>query len=165
MIKYAFPALADIDSRVLILGSMPSEASLVAQQYYAYPRNAFWPVMTALLGVPAQSLYRERVAALKTAHIALWDVIAACEREGSLDSEIRHDTLVANDFAQFFRKHPKITRVYFNGKSAADLFKRHVMEQQKIPVAVQRETLPSTSPANARLSFAQKLDGWRKVLS
>jgi len=111
----SFPPVCTPDATVLILGSMPGAASLRAGQYYAHPRNGFWSIMAAMTGVPAEDSYECRIAGLATAGIALWDALHACERAGSLDADIVDATSVANDFAGFFRDHPGIRRVFFNG--------------------------------------------------
>ena len=126
---HAFPPLTAPNVTRLILGSMPGVASLKAQQYYAHPRNAFWPIMAHLLGFDLGMSYAERVAALQEARIAVWDVLQSCEREGSLDTAIAPASMVANDFAAFFAKHPYITHVFFNGSLAETCFKRVVLPQ------------------------------------
>jgi len=158
-----FPPIARGDARVLVLGSMPSEASLRAGQYYAHRRNAFWPIMAALFEFDPAAAYAERAAALAAAGVALWDVLGACRRDGSLDTAIEPATMVVNDFEAFFACHPKIARVFFNGGKAAELFRRRV-PATALPQGL-RETrrLPSTSPTNARLRFADKLAAWRVV--
>ncbi|MFP4126253.1 MAG: DNA-deoxyinosine glycosylase [Alphaproteobacteria bacterium] len=158
-----FAPIACADARVLVLGSMPGAASLEAGRYYAHPRNAFWPIMAALVGFDPAAAYAERAAALKVAGVALWDVLGACRRDGSLDTAIEPATMVVNDFAGFFQRHPEIARVFFNGAKAAELFRRRVAATA-LPAGL-RETrrLPSTSPANARLRFADKLKAWRVV--
>lgn len=159
----SFPPIADAGARVLILGSMPGVASLRAGQYYAHARNAFWPLMGALLGVDAQAPYAARVAALRAAGIALWDVLHTCTREGSLDSMIDRDTEVPNDLPGFFAAHPQVGHVFFNGAAAEACFRRHVLSRLAAGVpSCQR--LPSTSPANAASSFAQKLATWQAAL-
>lgn len=155
----SFAPVAARDAEVLILGSMPGEASLAARRYYAHPQNAFWPVMGMLLGFEAQSPYALRLRALKSARIALWDVLRACRREGSLDADIAREDLAANDFAAFFRTHPRIRRVFFNGAKAEECFRRHVAREPGVPW----QRLPSTSPAHAALSFDAKLQAWRAV--
>jgi len=155
----SFAPIAARDAEVLILGSMPGEASLAAGRYYAHPRNAFWPVMAALLGFDADAPYAVRVRALKTSRIALWDVLRACRREGSLDADIAREDLAANDFAAFFRTHLRIRRVFFNGAKAEECFRRHVAREPGVPW----QRLPSTSPAHAALSFDAKLKAWRAV--
>jgi len=160
----SFAPIARADARVLILGSMPGQASLDAQQYYAYPHNAFWPIMSSLLGFDPQLTYAQRVAALIERSVAVWDVLQSCERPGSLDASIVEATIVANDFAAFFDDHPAVGHIFFNGAKAETAYRRHVLpnlEPQCRGLAMQR--LPSTSPAHAALRLAQKLDQWRHV--
>ena len=159
----SFEPVADEDAEVLILGSMPGVASLEAGQYYAHPRNAFWSIVTTLLGIDVAAPYETRIAALRAARIALWDVLHSCRREGSLDSSIERDTQVPNDFAAFLASHRRIRRVLFNGAKAEDVFRRHVPEGA-VPAALQRLRLPSTSPANASWSFERKLAAWRDAV-
>ncbi len=159
----SFPPIENRKARILILGSMPGRASLAASEYYAHPQNAFWPIMDALVGADPALPYRARTAALKAAGIALWDVLASCERESSLDADIRHDSLMVNDFAGFFETHPKITDVFFNGGMAETCFRRYVtplIDCTSLSIA----RLPSTSPANASFSRNRKLETWRKAL-
>ena len=155
-----FSPIARPDARILILGSMPGQASLAAGQYYAHPRNAFWPIMGALLGFDPALSYPERAAMLTAAGIALWDVLHACSRLGSLDSAIAPDSVEPNDFAAFFAAHPHIGHVFFNGTTAATLFRRHYPEQSRTFHLVR---LPSTSPAHASRNFADKLAAWQTV--
>ncbi len=158
----SFPPLAAPDARILILGSMPGLASLAAGQYYAHPRNAFWPIMGALLGFSLGLDYPTRVAALHQAGIAVWDVLYSCRRQGSLDSAIEDDTLVANDLAGFLAGHPTIRHIFFNGAKAESCFRRHIkLAWPEREMAFTR--LPSTSPAHAGRSFEQKLAAWRTV--
>jgi hypoxanthine-DNA glycosylase len=152
-----FPPVADARSRVLILGSMPSEASLAKGQYYAHPRNAFWPLMSALLGEPQRSDYAARLDMLLRHGVALWDVAAACEREGSGDAAIRD--VIVNDFPAFFAAHPAIRRVYFNGGKAWALYRQHVLPTVDGYVC---ERLGSTSPAHV-ISFEARLMDWRRL--
>jgi TDG/mug DNA glycosylase family protein len=160
----SFPYVSRRDASVLILGSMPGEASLQAGQYYAHPRNAFWPIMCELLGLPAGASYRERLAALREGGIALWDVLESCQRAGSLDSDIKPDTLVVNDFASFFAAHGRIALVCFNGATAERYYRRHVEPAlgSRVPESVR---LPSTSPAHAALTLADKVAAWRNVIT
>lgn len=148
-------------ARVLVLGSMPGTASLVQQQYYAHPRNAFWPLMAQLLGFSASLPYAERISALQTGGIALWDVIASCQRSGSLDSAIQHEQL--NDFSDFFASQPDLKLIAFNGAKAWHSFKRHVVATGCVPATVQLISMPSTSPAHAAMKFEQKLDQWQQL--
>ena len=122
-----FPPVAAPDARVLILGSMPGVASLEAAQYYAFQRNVFWKIMGDLFAAGPELDYLTRLRRLVGHHIALWDVIANCHRPGSLDSAIAEDRMVTNDFDSFFRQHPHIDHVYFNGQKAASLFSKKVI--------------------------------------
>lgn len=154
-------AAAQPNARVLILGSMPGAASLAQQQYYAHPRNAFWPLMAQLAGIAPTLPYPDRVAALNSRGIALWDVIASCQRSGSLDSAIRDEQ--PNDFSAFFAAQPKLAAIAFNGAKAWYSFKRHVVPLQILPAGVHLLTLPSTSPAHASQSFNEKLAQWQQL--
>jgi hypoxanthine-DNA glycosylase len=157
---YCLPPIEDANARILILGSMPGRESLRAGQYYAHPRNAFWRIMGELTGSRPEMNYDARTQILKSAGIALWDVLAACKRHSSLDSDI--SSMVPNDFQSFFQSHPHITRVFFNGSMAEKCYQKSVL-----PVLTPRNLhylrLPSTSPAHASLSYDQKLCAWRAV--
>ena len=158
----SFAPVARADAAVLILGSMPGRKSLKAVRYYAHPQNHFWKIMAALLGFAPDMPYEARLAALQAAGIALWDVMHSCHRVGSLDASIQPDTVEANDFASFFAAHPRIRSVFFNGATAQTTYMRHVLPTvQSLPLQYTR--LPSTSPAHASLSFAQKLEAWKVV--
>lgn len=160
----SFPPIADAGARVLILGSMPGIASLRAGCYYAHARNAFWPVMGALLGFDTAAPYATRVAALRAAGIAVWDVLHTCTREGSLDAMIDKRTEVPNDLPGFIDAHPRLTHLFFNGAAAEACFRRHVLPAIDAD-ALQLLRLPSTSPANAAWPFARKLAAWSEALS
>jgi TDG/mug DNA glycosylase family protein len=160
----SFPPIADRTAETLILGSMPGEASLAASQYYAHPQNAFWRIMGSLLDFDPILPYAARVRAVKAAKIAVWDVLNSCTRPGSLDASIDRETLIPNDFAAFFRGHPRIRRVFFNGSTAEALFNRHV-KNGLVLGRVGFTRLPSTSPAHAARSFEDKLRAWRVVAS
>lgn len=166
---HSFPPLARPDARILILGSMPGVASLDAGQYYAHPRNAFWPIMATLTGCAATQPYAQRTHALLDAGIAVWDVLAACERAGSLDTAIAPASMQANDFAGFFRAHPQIRHVFFNGGLAEQSFRRLVLKPMQTAAAEPPFTchflrLPSTSPAHAGRSLAEKQRVWIEAL-
>ncbi|HET8808354.1 MAG TPA: DNA-deoxyinosine glycosylase [Methylophaga sp.] len=156
----SFDWLAAPKAQILIIGSMPGIASLQQQQYYAHPRNAFWPIMQQIFDWPDLD-YTNRCQALINENIALWDVLRSCRRRGSLDSNIDSSSLEVNDFEAFFRQHPKITKVLFNGGKAAQLFQRHV----KTTARISMQQLPSTSPAHAAMSFQDKLEKWRLALN
>jgi hypoxanthine-DNA glycosylase len=146
------------DTRVLVLGSFPGAASLAAGQYYAHPRNQLWPILSELTGEPlAQMAYEERLPRLLAHGFGLWDVLGACEREGSLDSAIRKPA--ANDFARLRVVCPQLQAVGFNGQ-AAGKFAPLFAAQGYLTVV-----LPSTSPAHASLSFEEKLSRWRALAS
>jgi double-stranded uracil-DNA glycosylase len=156
----SFPPIEDATARVLILGSMPGKASLRAHQYYAHPRNAFWPIMGALFDAGPALSYEERSARLKRAGIALWDVLASCTRASSLDADIDEASIVANDFRTFLAAHPCLDHVFFNGAKAEGAFRKHV-RPQLADASLRYARLPSTSPANASRAFPEKLDAWR----
>ena len=153
-----FPPVVGDTARLLILGSFPSVRSLAARQYYGNPRNAFWPITSALFGFDVQAPYETRLAALQSHGVALWDVLHKCRRAGSSDAQIDLKSLVANDFGQLLAAYHRIGRVYFNGQTADKLFRRLV--QVDAPVSYQ--LLPSTSPARA-MPPGQKLDAWRVI--
>ncbi|ENO74552.1 hypothetical protein C664_19600 [Thauera sp. 63] len=160
----SFAPVARADARVLVLGSMPGAASLAAQEYYAQPRNAFWPIMGVLFGAGPALPYAERLQRLNSAGIALWDVIAACERDGSKDNAIAPNSIEANDFAGLFRDCPHIRHVFFNGATAEKVFRRYV--QNRIgTLELFLTRLPSTSPTYASLHFDAKLAAWQAVSS
>ena len=157
-----FPPVARTDARVLILGSLPSQRSLQVGEYYAHPQNAFWRIMQAVIG--ASGSYRQRCDALVAHRIALWDVLAESVRPGSMDADIALETAKVNDFNAFFSSHRDIHRVFFNGRKAAQLFRRFVVLDDSA-TARHFETLPSTSPAYAAMQYADKLRQWRAVLN
>lgn len=163
-LSHGFPPVAAPDARVLILGSMPGQASLQAGQYYAHQRNAFWRIMGDLLGAGPDLPYAQRLEKLTAAGIALWDVIAACERPGSLDAAIVGSSVAANDFRAFFAVHRNIAHVFFNGAAAEMAFRRHVLPG--LPdLSLQLTRLPSTSPAHAARSYGDKLAAWSAILA
>lgn len=160
----SFAPIERKDAALLVLGSMPGRASLEAGRYYAHPQNSFWRIMGALLGFETDAPYASRERALKDARIAVWDVLHSCHRDGSLDSSIRDDTLIANDFAAFFRRHRGVERVLFNGTKAEQCYRRHVL-RLGIGEDLDYRRLPSTSPANASWPFARKLAAWRSAVA
>ncbi len=153
--------IGDERARVLILGSFPGEASLVATRYYGHPQNQFWRLVGGVVGVDLHAMsYDERVAALIAQRIAVWDVIARCERQGSLDSAITAE--VPNDIAGLLRRWTGIATIAFNGGKSASYRRRIAM----LPEAHGRTlvALPSSSPANATHSLAIKQAAWREAL-
>jgi double-stranded uracil-DNA glycosylase len=160
-----FPPIADKSAVILILGSMPSIKSLDEQQYYAHPRNSFWFIITKLLSSDTELEYEQKKALLLHNRIALWDVLNTCQRKGSLDSSIKNDSTVANDFNAFFDDHPLIKAVYFNGSRAQQEYMKHIPPTLDAKFSsIQYERLPSTSPAMASLSREQKLQHWQAIL-
>jgi len=159
----SFDPIADRNAQVLVLGSMPGRKSLQARQYYAHRQNAFWRIVCGLLEIDPSLPYAERVRALRSARIAVWDVLHSCVRQGSMDAKIENHTEKANDFRGFFRTHRKITHVFFNGAKAEASFKRHVSGGIDA-TAFLFARLPSTSPANAAVPFNRKLKAWRAIL-
>ena len=162
-LSQGFQPVARPDARKLILGSMPGVASLEATQYYAFPRNVFWKIMADLFAADPQLDYPSRLQVLVENRIALWDVIEACHRPGSLDSAISGDELVTNNFTGFFKQYPHISHVYFNGQKAAELFLKKVAPD--LMGQYEYFVLPSTSPANAAKSYAEKLGAWSVLKS
>lgn len=155
-----FAPLVGPGARVLFLGNAPSVQSLLKQQYYGNPRNAFWPIMATLCGFDAEAPYRDRVRALTAAGYAVWDVLKSCHRSGSLDAAVQPETMVPNDFGIFYTEHPTIERVFFTGSAAETNYRRLV--SVSVPVSYAR--LPSTSPAHT-IGFDAKLAAWRAALT
>jgi hypoxanthine-DNA glycosylase len=151
------PPLLSPATRLVVLGSFPSAASLAAQQYYAHPRNHFWPIMGALLALDLPTMpYPERVRVLMTRGVGLWDVYARCERQGSLDVNIQNAVL--NDLASLKQRAPLLQAVAHNGAESA----RNKRLTAALGLTVW--TLPSSSPANATWSLVRKIDAWREAL-
>lgn len=159
---YSFPAIADPQSRVLILGSMPGVASLQAGQYYAHPRNQFWQLIAALFADAPLTDYAQKQQLLLDNNIALWDVMHSCQRHGSLDSKIDKHSIIPNDFNHFFNTHPFAQHVFFNGATAETAFRKRVLSTlESKPLTLHR--LPSSSPAHAHLTLQQKLIQWQCI--
>ncbi len=162
----SFAPVCDEFSSTLILGSMPGVQSLRKAQYYAHPRNAFWQIILQLTNAEPNCSYEKRIELLKQHRIALWDVLHTCERPGSLDNSILATSAQANYFQGFYAKFPNIKRVFFNGAYAQTAYRKYVWPNlsssfRDLPLF----RLPSTSPAHASLSLAEKLDFWRGVVS
>jgi len=156
--------VAQPDAKVLILGTLPGQVSLQMRQYYAQPRNLFWKIMGELVDARPELPYAERLQRLAARGIALWDVCADARRPGSLDASIDADTVVANPFNQFFSDHPDIVLVCFNGATAEKLYRRHVLPNLPAQHGITYLGLPSTSPAHAAMSFAEKLAKWSVIV-
>jgi hypoxanthine-DNA glycosylase len=163
VIIHSFLPVEDQDAEKLILGSMPGKASLAAGQYYAHPRNLFWPIMGELTGAHPGLPYQERLRILKVNRIALWDVLASCFRKSSLDARIEKSSEIINDFESFFLNHPRIAHVFFNGRKAEQSFLKKVAPLLKSRT-LNYHLLPSTSPAYAAISYKNKLEIWRDLV-
>ena len=147
----------DANVRILVLGSFPGAASLAAGQYYAHPRNQFWRLISGIVQDDLASLpYAERLPRLLAHHIGLWDVLAACERSGSLDSAIRRPA--ANDFERLRHVCPELRTVGFNGQASGKFAPQFAANGYRTVV------LPSSSPAHMTLSFEQKLEIWSQLI-
>ena len=161
-----FRPVASPDARVLILGTLPGPKSLALRQYYGNPGNAFWPIMGRLVDAGPELAYPQRLQALTASRVALWDVCRSAYREGALDADIDHSTIVPNDFARFLAAHRAVERICFNGQKAEQLYRRLVLPGLPATLQViERLTLPSTSPAYAAMRFEAKLEQWRAVVA
>jgi double-stranded uracil-DNA glycosylase len=143
---------------------MPSVISLAKGEYYAHPRNAFWPIMGRLLGAGPEVPYKVRRRLLQQRKLAVWDVLGECHRAGSLDTAIDAESEMPNDFAAFFRQHRRIQYVFFNGTKAETAYRRHALANvEKLGRQFSYTRLPSTSPAHAGRTLDEKLTAWRAV--
>jgi len=149
---------------VLILGSMPGEESLRRQQYYAHPRNQFWPIICELLSMDMTADYQARTLALIKHGIALWDVIGQCRRQGSLDTSIVTESIEVNDFSALLAEYDSIEYICFNGRKAENEFYKRVLPELSLSRTIHFILLPSTSPAHACMNMADKLLKWLQVI-
>lgn len=152
--KRSFPPIIDERARVLVLGTLPGEESLRRQQYYAHPRNLFWPILFALFEKPVATEYEAKLGFARVQRVALWDVCMVGERDASADSTIRREAPNAID--RLLDAHPLIEAIAFNGTTARRLYERHF----RLRPGLSYLAMPSTSPAHARLDFAAKLAKW-----
>ena len=153
----SFPSLSNPKATVLLLGTMPGAQSLAMNEYYGHPRNLFWKLISAVFNDQLPTDYHQKKEILLRNKIAVWDVLQACERQGSLDNAIKKE--VPNDFTKFLDEHSNIKLIAFNGQKAAAFFKKHVRLTKEYTFI----TLPSTSPAHAGKSFEQKLKEWKVI--
>lgn len=160
--RRGLPPVVGQRPRLLILGSFPGEESLRRQEYYAHPRNLFWPIMGALAGAGPDLAYPQRLERLATAGIALWDVLGACRRQGSLDQRIEREAREPNDLLGLRRQHPSLACCFLNGTMAGTVYAR--LPADRAP-GLPATPLPSTSPAHARMRFPDKLERWRAALA
>lgn len=154
----SFPPIIDKNAETLILGTMPGVTSLLKQEYYGHPQNAFWKIMFSIFDkLPVQEVFQEKVNLLIKHKIALWDVLQHCERKGSLDIHIKNQ--IENDFDSLFAEYPNIKRILFNGKESHKYFTKKFGQIEGLTYYV----MPSTSPANT-VAFEKKLKLWSEVL-
>ena len=145
------------EARVMIVGSMPSVKSLADAQYYAHPRNAFWPILFDVFGAAPTGDYEAKKALIRGNALALWDAAQSCEREGSLDSAMRD--VAYNDFASLYARCPHIHTVLCNGGTAYALFVKSGFAGDRRVIRI-----PSTSPAYT-MPYARKLQIWKETLN
>ena len=167
-----FPPFIDAHSKVLILGTMPGPTALAKQEYYGFAGNHFWKIMFDFLGrrggscarpvkkaaTRAAPTYAEKIRLLKQNGIALWDVFAACERKSALDQHIENAEL--NPIPELLEEYPNIKTILLNSRTAEKIFRKHFEA-----VAVPSYYMPSTSPANAGLSYEKKYQIWVQALT
>ncbi len=155
---YSFPPVIDHGCRVLVLGSMPSVVSLERGQYYGHKQNYFWPMMYDIFDEPYSDDFEEKKAMLLRHSIALWDVLASCEREGSLDSRITDET--PNDIRALLAAYPSIQYILFNGGKAQQSFQKHFPD---LLAQYSWKQMPSTSPAHT-MKRDEKRKKWKEAL-
>ncbi len=156
----SFAPIADENTKILIIGTMPSAASLAVGEYYAHSRNIFWRLMTDIFNSGQYTInFSVKTQRLLCRHIGLWDALKSCERQTSSDNDIYSEQ--PNDFRAFLASHPNIKTLLFNGQKAFLFFKKY---HHDLLADINCVVLPSTSPANARLTYQQKLAIWRRVL-
>ncbi len=156
-VEHRFPPVYDRNSKVLILGTMPSPKSREQGFYYGHPRNRFWPVLASVLGEACPETIEEKKAMVLSHGIALWDVLASCRIRGADDSSIRDPE--ANDMRRILEQ-ADIRAVFATGTKAAALYRRFCREQ----TGMDAEALPSTSPANCRITAEELEKEYRRIL-
>jgi len=163
LLKHGLAPIAGKNCHILLLGSMPSEKSLEKQEYYGHPRNAFWKIMQTITNIDWQAPYQERVQGLHSIGIALWDIIAHCKRQGSLDSNIHRPSITLNPLAEFFKQHPQLRWIGLNGGKAFELFHRYIVKPDILSQNITYAGLPSTSPAHT-IKLDEKIAQWHRHL-
>lgn len=158
-LKISFPSIEPPGARVLILGSIPGDRSIAENQYYGHPRNRFWKMLAYLTGSETPDDYSAKKELLYANRIALWDVAQQAIRKGSMDSDIKE--AVPNDIPELLERHPSIKLVGFNGKKAEALFGKFFEREKGITYC----SLPSTSPANAGITFDALCSQWRVLFT
>ena len=154
----SFRPVINNNSELIILGTIPGKISLGKQEYYGNKRNHFWKIISAILNEKFPNNYENKKSLLLKNKIALWDVIADCERQGSLDSNIKEENV--NDFISLLKNYPRITKIFFNGKKAYTSFRKNVGFSNP---SIEYIGLPSTSPANT-IGINEKIKLWRKIV-
>ena len=154
---FSFPSISNSNSKILILGTMPGRRSLDTNEYYAHRANTFWKIMFEINGQKYSEKYTDKKDLLLSHRIGIWDVLQACERESSADSDILNE--VPNDFNEFLQMHKNIKTIFFNGKNPMTYFNAHFPE-----IDLPKFVLPSTSPANTWLTYDKKLGEWSILL-
>jgi TDG/mug DNA glycosylase family protein len=160
----SFAPLIGLQPHSLILGSMPGQISLRCQQYYANPNNAFWWIMTQIIGCEDPLDHQQRAKLICDSGFAVWDVLAHCQREGSLDSNIQRSSEITNDLLGLVQGNPSLRLIAFNGAAAKQIFMRHCPEILSEHPDLKWRQLPSTSPAYAAMKKPEKLVIWREAL-
>lgn len=170
-LSIGFAPIWRADAKVLILGSLPGVASLLAAQYYAHPRNQCWPILQQLFGIDAKLPYLERIDCAQQHGIAFWDLVQSAKRRGSLDSAIISKSIASNRLLELLTELPKLQHIALNGKKAAELFEKQRATDTELQLwlseraqSLQWHVLPSTSPANASVHFHEKLNMWARAL-
>lgn len=159
-LKKSLAPVINKNSTILILGSMPGEESLRRQEYYGFKGNQFWRLAAAVLGTSAPESYPEKLAMLAAGKIALWDVIASCSREGSLDTNIKNES--PNAVHELLHQYPDIKAVFFNGQKAESSFKRSFGLNLLTAAGISCKVLPSSSPAHT-VGVEKKLEEWMEI--
>ena len=155
----SFKPIANKRSRILILGSMPGPEALRKKEYYGFKGNQFWRIIAEIFSVSQPLSYQEKISLLKENHIALWDVLKSCAREGSSDSKIENEQ--PNNLVWMIKKYPTIRTIFLNGKTAKKMFRKYFGGVIQILVY----DLPSTSPAHASMRYEKKLEKWRVIMN
>jgi hypoxanthine-DNA glycosylase len=161
----SFPPQVGAACRVLVLGTVPSLTSLALRQSYGHAHNLFWPFMGELFDAGPELAYAERIARLHARGVGIWDVLERCERRGSLDSDIVAASEVPNDVAGLLAREPTIVAIALNGAKALQVFRRRIAPDIVAERMPQILALPSTSPANASIPRARKLERWSELLA
>ncbi len=157
-IKTSFPPISHNSTEILILGSLPGEKSLVMHEYYAHPNNKFWRIIAAITDSQTPVKYGDKLSLLIENKIGVWDVVREAKRVGSLDTNIVDE--VPNDIDDFISRHKNLKVVGFNGTKSMKLFDKYFKRQAQIKYI----QLPSSSPANARITFDEICEKWRELL-